>query len=70
MLNIMVIDKEPLSNKKYWYQKGTRRKMLPDPLIKAFRNKQISCVEYSELTEDQEREIFQVYTIPLAYASS
>lgn len=34
--------------------------MLSRQLIQAFANKQIVCVEYDDLTDDQEREIFQV----------
>ncbi|KAJ3556857.1 hypothetical protein NM688_g1792 [Phlebia brevispora] len=49
-------------NKRYWYKqtsKGSRKAMLPDQYCQAFRNKQIVCVEFDELNEDQEREIFQ-----------
>jgi hypothetical protein len=34
--------------------------LLPTPLQQAFANKQIVCVEYDSLSQEQEREIFQV----------
>ncbi|KAI0631722.1 hypothetical protein C8Q77DRAFT_1219104 [Trametes polyzona] len=49
------------TNKKYWFQaaKDEKRALLPKQLLQAFANKQIVCVEYDDLTDDQEREIFQ-----------
>ncbi|KAN0114173.1 hypothetical protein V8E52_006971 [Russula decolorans] len=50
-----------ISAKRYWCKKcGTNlRILLPTPLQQAFANKQIVCVEYDSLSEEQEREIFQ-----------
>lgn len=50
------------NNKKYWAKPalGENRLILPKPLLQAFANKQITCIEYEGLTDDQEREIFQV----------
>ncbi|OAX36284.1 hypothetical protein K503DRAFT_673654, partial [Rhizopogon vinicolor AM-OR11-026] len=45
-----------------WYKASAtsaRRKLLPKHLINQFANKQIVCIEYSNLSGDQEREIFQ-----------
>ncbi|KAG1734569.1 hypothetical protein EDB19DRAFT_1596478, partial [Suillus lakei] len=45
-----------------WYKSSAsnaRRKILPKQLINQFANKQIVCVEYSDINPDQEREIFQ-----------
>ncbi|KAI0739698.1 hypothetical protein C8Q80DRAFT_1111809, partial [Daedaleopsis nitida] len=49
------------NNKKYWAKPalGENRLILPKPLMQAFANKQITCIEYEGLTDDQEREIFQ-----------
>ncbi|KAL4071943.1 hypothetical protein J3A83DRAFT_4093033 [Scleroderma citrinum] len=50
------------TNEKFWYKASAsnpRRKILPQPLRNIFANKQVVCVEYSDLTDDQEREIFQ-----------
>ncbi|KAH7922254.1 hypothetical protein BV22DRAFT_1017693 [Leucogyrophana mollusca] len=50
------------TNEKLWFKGGTasqRRKLLPKHLMTQFANKQIVCVEYNDLNEDQEREIFQ-----------
>ncbi|KAG7444196.1 uncharacterized protein BT62DRAFT_900608, partial [Guyanagaster necrorhizus] len=47
---------------KFWYTAGagkTTRTLLPSQLKSRFSNKQITCVEYDDLTYDQEREIFR-----------
>ncbi|KAF7981511.1 hypothetical protein HWV62_33073 [Athelia sp. TMB] len=46
---------------KLWYKTapGTKRKILPPQLKTKFANKQIVCVEYEGLSDDQERELFQ-----------
>ncbi|KAI0052779.1 hypothetical protein FA95DRAFT_1579796 [Auriscalpium vulgare] len=50
-----------VTNKKYWYKRegAGAKTMLPGPLVASFANKQIVCVEYDYLSDDQEREIFQ-----------
>ncbi|KAH9961871.1 hypothetical protein BJV74DRAFT_984118 [Russula compacta] len=50
-----------ITAKRYWSKNlGTNaRLLLPTPLQQAFANKQIVCVEYDSLTDEQEREIFQ-----------
>lgn len=51
------------TNERLWYKgitSNARRKLLPKQLIHQFSNKQIVCVEYSDINPDQEREIFQV----------
>lgn len=50
------------TNKRFWYKNGggAKRVLLPKQYMQAFANKQITCVEYDSLTDDQEREIFQV----------
>jgi len=51
-----------ITAKRYWCKKygPQARLLLPTPLQQSFSNKQIVCVEYDSLTEEQEREIFQV----------
>lgn len=58
----MLTGYDSATNKKYWCQEraGEKRAILPKPLLAALSNKQIVCVEYDNLTDDQEREIFQV----------
>jgi len=52
------------TNQKLWFKDTTHRRakdrILPDQYVTVFQNKQVTCVEYSDLTEENEREIFQV----------
>lgn len=50
------------TGKKYWIKNGSgaKREILPPQLVQSFKLKQIVCVEYDQITEDQEREVFQV----------
>ncbi|KAI6127029.1 hypothetical protein F5141DRAFT_1186273 [Pisolithus sp. B1] len=53
---------QKFTNEKLWYKSSAqnpRRKLLPLHLRTLFANKQVVCVEYNDLTDDQEREIFQ-----------
>ncbi|SJL18597.1 uncharacterized protein ARMOST_22194 [Armillaria ostoyae] len=47
----------------YWYRNhpgvSKRKDILPQSLRRLFANKQLVCVEYSDLTNNDEREIFQ-----------
>jgi hypothetical protein len=49
---------------KLWFKegvsKGPKRKMMPEKYRKVFANKQIVCVEYHDISEEDEREVFQV----------
>lgn len=36
--------------------------MLPQQLINNFKTRQVVCMEYDLLSEEQEREIFQVWS--------
>lgn len=49
---------EDVTNKLYF------GRALPVSLKNAFKNKAITCVEYEDLTAEQEREIFRVGDIP------
>lgn len=50
------------SSNKYYYklQPGTKGTLLPDSYRRAFARKQITCIEYQDISEDEERDIFQV----------
>lgn len=52
------------TGEKLWYKdvgQSTRtRKILPEKYRRLFANKQIVCVEYQDITDSDEREIFQV----------
>lgn len=49
-----------LTGRPIWYTKpvGSRKTALSDDMRRSFDDKQISCVEYANLTLEQEREIF------------
>lgn len=57
-----------LTGEKLWYKDvqttGGRhsraRRLLSDEYRKTFANKQIVCVEYQDITDADEREVFQV----------
>ncbi|KAF8197071.1 hypothetical protein BJ912DRAFT_97097 [Pholiota molesta] len=53
--------KDATTNRKAYYTSpsGAKRKLIPDAMRSNFKNKQITCVEYEDLTGEQEREIFQ-----------
>ena len=46
--------------------KKANRKLLPESLKEEFRNKDLLCCEYIDLTESQEREIFQRVQLGMA----
>ncbi|THH15459.1 hypothetical protein EW146_g5020 [Bondarzewia mesenterica] len=54
---------------KYWYKKlnpRTRGTILPERYRRLFANKQVVCIEYHDLTEDNEREIFRRVQLGMA----
>ncbi|OBZ73327.1 hypothetical protein A0H81_07172 [Grifola frondosa] len=56
----LICHKDTFTNKKYWFKGGTGKRVpLPKQYLQAFANKQIVCVEYDSLSDDQEREIFR-----------
>jgi hypothetical protein len=57
------------SGKKYWYKlkAGKQGKQLPPKYKRMFSHKQIVCIEYMEITEDDEREIFRVRCLLLTF---
>ncbi|KAK0459976.1 uncharacterized protein EV420DRAFT_1534249 [Desarmillaria tabescens] len=58
-----IMHKDSVNGGKFWYTacagKTSSRTLLPPQLKSRFSNKQITCVEYDDLTHDQEREIFR-----------
>jgi hypothetical protein len=57
------------TGQKYWYKitgasTGKAKKLLPPQYRKIFAQKQIVCVEYDNITDSNERDIFQVPIFP------
>ncbi|TBU56099.1 hypothetical protein BD310DRAFT_932136 [Dichomitus squalens] len=67
-----VAHKDIDNGKKYWYKKidNESRALISKPLRQTFANKQITCIEYDGLTEDQEREIFQRVQLGVALTTA
>ncbi|KAG6865081.1 hypothetical protein C0991_005225 [Blastosporella zonata] len=62
-------DPRSLTNQKFWYTDtgaGGKKKMLPQKYRKLFATKQIVCVEYNDVTDHDEREIFQRVQLGMA----
>ncbi|KAJ3814063.1 hypothetical protein F5876DRAFT_73302 [Lentinula aff. lateritia] len=62
----MIPHRDPITGQKYWYKisqspnaSEKKQQVLPDKLQTMFANKQIVCVEYSELSDLEERDIFK-----------
>ncbi|KAF8646279.1 hypothetical protein AX16_007288 [Volvariella volvacea WC 439] len=67
----LIPHKDPHTGEKLWYKdvgnKGGRAKrLLPDKYRRLFANKQIVCVEYQDITDNDEREIFQRVQLGMA----
>ncbi|KAH7922251.1 hypothetical protein BV22DRAFT_1037715 [Leucogyrophana mollusca] len=69
----LIPHKDPFSNDKYWYKLSsvsqTSRgpgKLLHDKYRRLFANKQIVCIEYQDLPDGDEREIFQRVQLGMA----
>ncbi|EGN97368.1 hypothetical protein SERLA73DRAFT_75064 [Serpula lacrymans var. lacrymans S7.3] len=68
----MIPHKDPVTNEKLWYKESAeskqrgRTKLLPDKYRRLFANKQIVCIEYQDLTDSDEREIFQRVQLGMA----
>ncbi|KAF4622648.1 hypothetical protein D9613_009045 [Agrocybe pediades] len=64
-MNGQIPHRDPFTNEKLWYREPRDErakksyKLLPLKYQKQFANKQIVCVEYQEITDADEREIFQ-----------
>lgn len=61
-----------ITGEKLWFRddpsesskSAAKRKILPEKYRTMFSNKQVVCVEYSDLTDGDERDIFQVCLQP------
>uniref|UniRef100_A0A8H7XPV9 GmrSD restriction endonucleases N-terminal domain-containing protein n=1 Tax=Psilocybe cubensis TaxID=181762 RepID=A0A8H7XPV9_PSICU len=68
----LIPHRDQFTGKRYWYKdthttSGARKKQLLHPrLRKLFANKQIVCMEYQNLSEEAEREIFQRVQLGMA----
>ncbi|KAF8966104.1 hypothetical protein BDZ97DRAFT_718075 [Flammula alnicola] len=65
-----IAHKDATSNRKSYFVSptGAKRKLITPQMQANFRNKQITCVEYEDLTGEQEREIFQRVQLGVALA--
>ncbi|THH15904.1 hypothetical protein EW146_g4643 [Bondarzewia mesenterica] len=57
----LIPHRDSVTGKRLWFKQAgsVKRACLPKSVQQAFTNKQIVCVEYDRITDDQEREIFQ-----------
>lgn len=70
----LIAHKDPLTNEKLYYtdltagsSKNVRpKRLLPEKYRRLFANKQIVCVEYQDITDRDEREIFQRVQLGMA----
>jgi len=64
----LICHKDEDNKRKYWYKQkaGKPGKQLPPKYKRMFSNKQIVCIEYMEITEDNEREIFRRVQLGMA----
>ncbi|KIP04420.1 hypothetical protein PHLGIDRAFT_129517 [Phlebiopsis gigantea 11061_1 CR5-6] len=69
-MNGIIPHKDVYTGEKYFYKENPNRaergKLLPLRYQKIFQNKQIVCIEYTNLTDDSEREIFQRVQLGMA----
>ncbi|KXN86966.1 hypothetical protein AN958_09419 [Leucoagaricus sp. SymC.cos] len=68
-----LVNHDRTTNEKYWYQDSAsansrckHRMLLPEKYRRLFTNKQVVCVEYSDLDDKNEREIFQRVQLGMA----
>ncbi|KAF5363203.1 hypothetical protein D9758_008370 [Tetrapyrgos nigripes] len=75
----LIPHRDPSTNEKFWYQidpsvhggkKVPAARLLPPQYRKSFAGKQIVCVEYTDLTDSDEREIFQRVQLGMALTSA
>ncbi|KAF8059847.1 hypothetical protein FPV67DRAFT_1707864 [Lyophyllum atratum] len=65
----MIPHRDPVTGEKLWYTDTggkNRRKVLPEHIRTLFKNKQVVCVEYQDVTDSDEREIFQRVQLGMA----
>ncbi|KAH9850438.1 hypothetical protein C2E23DRAFT_887336 [Lenzites betulinus] len=63
-----IIYKDPFTNEKFVYREGggAKGQLLPKKYQKLFMNKQIVCMEYQDISPENEREIFQRVQLGMA----
>ncbi|KAK7696417.1 hypothetical protein QCA50_001074 [Cerrena zonata] len=68
----LLTDKDSHNGDKLWFKQpsGPRKPILPRQYMMQFENKQIPCVEYDTLSDDQEREIFQRVQLGVALTAA
>ncbi|KAJ3497242.1 hypothetical protein NLJ89_g10373 [Agrocybe chaxingu] len=67
----LIPHKDPYTSEKLWYKDtggytGPKHRIIPEKYRKVFANKQIVCVEYHEISESSEREVFQRVQLGMA----
>jgi len=64
----LIYHKDVEGQRKYWYKmkSGKTGKQLPAKYKRMFANKQIVCIEYMEISADDEREIFRRVQLGMA----
>ncbi|KAI8976347.1 hypothetical protein BD414DRAFT_539340 [Trametes punicea] len=61
--------RDPFSGERFYFKddpKGVKRQILPERYKKLFLNKQIVCMEYQDISPENEREIFQRVQLGMA----
>ncbi|KAF5334735.1 hypothetical protein D9758_016901 [Tetrapyrgos nigripes] len=75
----LIPHRDPITNKKFWYKidpsvdggkKGPTGRLLPQQYRDSFAGKYIVCVEYTNLTDTDEREIYQRVQLGMALTSA
>ncbi|CDO77833.1 hypothetical protein BN946_scf184714.g8 [Trametes cinnabarina] len=63
-----VADKDPFTGERFWFKINSNIKgqILPERYRKMFLNKQIVCMEYQDISPENEREIFQRVQLGMA----
>ncbi|KIJ19316.1 hypothetical protein PAXINDRAFT_166560 [Paxillus involutus ATCC 200175] len=69
----LIPHRDPLTGEKYWYKNSAASQsgrspgmLLPEKYRRLFANKQIVCIEYQDLPDSEEREIFQRVQLGMA----
>ncbi|KAF8516507.1 hypothetical protein JB92DRAFT_3310266 [Gautieria morchelliformis] len=69
----LIPHRDAFTNEKLWFidsTTGPKRRLLPPQYKTLFQNKQIVCIEYSELPPDLEREVFQRVQMGMALTTA
>ncbi|KIK68384.1 hypothetical protein GYMLUDRAFT_237447 [Collybiopsis luxurians FD-317 M1] len=74
----LIPHRDPITGEKLWFKNdpsessssAAKRRLLPEKYRTMFANKQVVCVEYSDLTDGDERDIFQRVQLGMALTSA